>query len=430
MVSRCWTAASSCSSRKCALVDPLTGLPGPALLVDRVEVALARARRTVRRVAVFVLYDVCGIGSSDPPVRELAERLRAAVRPDDTVARVANRTFVVVCNEIELEREAVRIAYRLLDLVGDCVPCRHGARSRVRSGPRRASPRRRIVRCPHSRRSRMRAVIDAKRSYFAAPSTTTDTAIAAESESAWPIASSSCSDDARGQGEAALGDLGRGLRFPGVDDRSREESREIRPEPVSPPARPGVCMVDRGLGGRCDAGDVGVPPCAQLPRPRSGACLHGTSSPAPEPDEPRSGSSVRRPSRSAAPGSSRAAAPRPTRPAPSRRPGRLPLRRPRATPERVRPARSPPPARRSARLAAGALSNLARSRVDSGNLPGGAVVPGCRRSRHRPRRRTRSAGSSPSWTRCVAAAPGCTRAEPAAGPRRQLPVGRFRSVAR
>ena len=107
-----------------ALVDPLTGLPGPALLLDRVEVALARARRTVRRVAVFVLYDVCGIGSSDPPVRELAERLRAAVRPDDTVARVANRTFVVVCNEIELEREAVRIAFRLLDLVGDS--CRVG----------------------------------------------------------------------------------------------------------------------------------------------------------------------------------------------------------------------------------------------------------------------------------------------------------------
>ena len=37
---------------------------------------------------------------------------------------MANRTFVVVCNEIELEREAVRIVFRLLDLVGDS--CRVG----------------------------------------------------------------------------------------------------------------------------------------------------------------------------------------------------------------------------------------------------------------------------------------------------------------
>ena len=87
---------------------------------------------------------------------------------------------------------------------------------------------------------------------------------------------------------------------------------------------------------------------ARPPRPRSRACRTERHHPHRSSDAPRSGSlgagdardRGRRVPR-------RAAAPRPTRPAPSRRPGRLPLRRPRATPERVPPARSPPPARRS-----------------------------------------------------------------------------------
>jgi GGDEF domain-containing protein len=98
------------------LLDPVTELPGPALLTDRLEVALARARRERRGVAVFVLHDVAG--SPGPGLREMAERLQHAVRPDDTVSRICGRTFVVVCNQIDDRLDAEAVGERLMEYVG------------------------------------------------------------------------------------------------------------------------------------------------------------------------------------------------------------------------------------------------------------------------------------------------------------------------
>jgi GGDEF domain-containing protein len=95
------------------LFDPLTGLPGPMLVLDRASVALARARTSRRKVAVFVLRDACLTG--DPAaVRVIARALTGEVRPDDTVARTTSSTFVVVCNEIRDENAAGRVLSRLL----------------------------------------------------------------------------------------------------------------------------------------------------------------------------------------------------------------------------------------------------------------------------------------------------------------------------
>ena len=101
---------------KRVLLDPVTRLPDPALLLDRVEMALARARRDRGRVAVFVLYDVAG--TEGPGIREVGDRLQSVVRPDDTVSRVAGRTFVVVCNHTDTDAAADTIGARLLDHVG------------------------------------------------------------------------------------------------------------------------------------------------------------------------------------------------------------------------------------------------------------------------------------------------------------------------
>jgi len=95
-----------------ALYDPVTGLPGPALLVDRVGVALARARRLRRRVGIYVLCDACA-PSDDDAARRVARLLRSEVRPDDTVARITDRTFVVACNDLQYETDVQRIAARL-----------------------------------------------------------------------------------------------------------------------------------------------------------------------------------------------------------------------------------------------------------------------------------------------------------------------------
>jgi GGDEF domain-containing protein len=102
------------------LHDPVTRLPGVALLIDRVTVSLARARRTHRRLGIFVLCDACP-PNDDRAALELAEALCRAVRPDDTVARITERTFVVTCNDVEFDVDALRIARRLSRYVDpDC----------------------------------------------------------------------------------------------------------------------------------------------------------------------------------------------------------------------------------------------------------------------------------------------------------------------
>ena len=45
--------------------------------------------------------------------RRVARLLRSEVRPDDTVARITDRTFVVACNDLQYETDVQRIAARL-----------------------------------------------------------------------------------------------------------------------------------------------------------------------------------------------------------------------------------------------------------------------------------------------------------------------------
>ena len=101
-----------------SLFDPITHLAKPALLRDRLERALARATRRRRLVGVlFVRVHV------PPNLVELgvlplvAGRLRSAVRPDDTVARVGDYDFVVVCNDLVEKNDLEIIAERLRTVI-------------------------------------------------------------------------------------------------------------------------------------------------------------------------------------------------------------------------------------------------------------------------------------------------------------------------
>ncbi|HEY2772113.1 MAG TPA: EAL domain-containing protein [Solirubrobacteraceae bacterium] len=106
-----------------ALHDELTGLPNRALFVDRLRVALDRSRRTPATVAVLFLdldhfkeiNDTLGHDAGDRVLAELAERLRAMLRPMDTVARFGGDEFTLLFEDLEGEREAVLIAERLSD---------------------------------------------------------------------------------------------------------------------------------------------------------------------------------------------------------------------------------------------------------------------------------------------------------------------------
>jgi len=106
-----WLAGERARYEK--LLDSMTGLPRWTLLIDRTAVALARARRNGRDVAVFVLeYPHFPTGPYD--ARRVAEVLQSRLRPDDTLARIGPRRFAVVCNDIGQDEDAATVAHRLV----------------------------------------------------------------------------------------------------------------------------------------------------------------------------------------------------------------------------------------------------------------------------------------------------------------------------
>jgi diguanylate cyclase (GGDEF)-like protein/PAS domain S-box-containing protein len=108
-----------------AIHDPLTGLPNRVLFMDRLEHALTVAARSRRRVGVVFLdldrfkfvNDSYGHAAGDRLLVAVADRLRSALRPSDTVARFGGDEFVVLCEEVAGEEAALEIAGRMSDAV-------------------------------------------------------------------------------------------------------------------------------------------------------------------------------------------------------------------------------------------------------------------------------------------------------------------------
>ena len=110
-----------------ALHDPLTGLPNRALFGDRLEHALAAARRSGHRVGVLFLdldgfkavNDTAGHAAGDELLQRVSDRVRECVRPGDTVARLGGDEFAVVCPGIDTVDEATAVAQ--LQVIGERV---------------------------------------------------------------------------------------------------------------------------------------------------------------------------------------------------------------------------------------------------------------------------------------------------------------------
>ena len=98
-----------------ALHDELTRLPNRRLFADRAQMAFARARRNQSRVALFSIdlndfkkiNDTWGHEAGDFLLREVATRLKAAVRESDTLCRVGGDEFWLLISDFcPHEREA------------------------------------------------------------------------------------------------------------------------------------------------------------------------------------------------------------------------------------------------------------------------------------------------------------------------------------
>jgi diguanylate cyclase (GGDEF)-like protein/PAS domain S-box-containing protein len=106
-----------------AFQDPLTRLANRRLLLDHLDHALLQAGRTGSRVAVLfgdidrfkLVNDNLGHQVGDELLRVVAERLRRAVRPGDTLSRLGGDEFVIILEGVTMPDDASQVAARVLD---------------------------------------------------------------------------------------------------------------------------------------------------------------------------------------------------------------------------------------------------------------------------------------------------------------------------
>ncbi len=96
-----------------AFYDPLTLLPNRRLLLDRMQQAITASMRSGQNGALLFLdldhfknlNDTLGHEVGDTLLRQVAQRLRACVRREDTVARLGGDEFVVMLHELSTDSE-------------------------------------------------------------------------------------------------------------------------------------------------------------------------------------------------------------------------------------------------------------------------------------------------------------------------------------
>ncbi len=105
-----------------ALHDALTGLPNRILLHDRLEQAIAGARRRRSRSALILLdldwfkdvNDTFGHAAGDQLLKIVAQRLRGGVRANDVVARLGGDEFAIILNDLVDPDDAELVASKLV----------------------------------------------------------------------------------------------------------------------------------------------------------------------------------------------------------------------------------------------------------------------------------------------------------------------------
>lgn len=105
-----------------ASYDALTGLPNRALFLDRLEHAVATARRQEYALGLMFIdldgfkavNDTLGHEAGDQLLKGAGQRLRSCVRESDTVARLGGDEFTVIMEGVEGRAGAAVVAQRVI----------------------------------------------------------------------------------------------------------------------------------------------------------------------------------------------------------------------------------------------------------------------------------------------------------------------------
>jgi diguanylate cyclase (GGDEF)-like protein len=108
-----------------AVHDTLTGLPNRALILDRTEQMLARARRTYVPVAALFIdldgfkdvNDSLGHAVGDQLLQAVTARLTATMRESDSIGRLGGDEFVVLVDGTTMDVGPELVAERLLEIL-------------------------------------------------------------------------------------------------------------------------------------------------------------------------------------------------------------------------------------------------------------------------------------------------------------------------
>jgi diguanylate cyclase (GGDEF)-like protein/PAS domain S-box-containing protein len=109
--------------------DALTGMPNRVLLADRMQQGMLQCQRRNTSLAVAFLdldgfkavNDIHGHDAGDELLIALAQRMKAALREGDTLARIGGDEFVAVMGDLETVQDCEPVLARLLQAAADPV---------------------------------------------------------------------------------------------------------------------------------------------------------------------------------------------------------------------------------------------------------------------------------------------------------------------